>query len=675
MDIAFDTAWCPTCSRQILPKRIQVPLNPAPTAPTDAQQPQAAPAPPPTTPTAPAKGAITRNKTGTIRARTAGGLVHGTGRVKPNGAIRRSPLQKSTTLASATKDTNASAPPATAAPPPSPTTPTVRHKTVIDQSPVPLYCSDECRLADLQSSAGIAINYHPDRDEIDRGRSPTLPPVPHNSFVGGSTESDSSLGTVSCSSVESESMIHVAVRAVGASTATSSAHKEQSKKPKNKFDDLPYPVPAGYARLASVYDLPPPPPPLIRSTTASSTASKDSTSSILTIDSVDHEEDRRRNDEFYRTRPEDYTSGIMMAAKRIKEAVEKPKEKKRPSWATPSGVLSTTYALNATAQASRRVIPGWTDGSDRWRASVYSLSAPTRGESLEEEEERIRDLYSNKGFVATPLRSKGVYSTLGESSASSPNIPSSSASVSSSSTGIVAGRSRSEAEELYSKFGMNFARRTDARMSRSHQSTNMQAPHHHHHHGKHSHANMPASPTGSTRSLPTISASSPVVRKREVSILKKGAEGRLLVPDVKLKRTDSSASFAAYSSVMDSVGEVCEECCDGCEECHQAPRSMARRDSQLSVSSVSTSAETESVSSASVSVAGSRRGRPSQSDPAHWNYKPDQPLYPILDIPKIEKRIVKEVGPDGKEHEVEVEVRVPRERKRLFMFPSAVRKY
>ena len=542
--------------------------------------------------------------------------MHGTGRVKPNGTIRRSPLQKSTTAAAAAKkDNNALAPQTTAAPPPSPTSPTsaatapIRHKTVIDQSPVPLYCSDECRLADLQSSAGIAINYNPDRDEIDRGRSPTLPPVPHNSFVGGSTGSESSLGTVSGSSVESEGIIHIAVKAVGA-TATSSAPAQAEQKPTKKtkktFDDLPYPVPAGYARLASIYDLPPPPPPLIRSTTASSTASRESTSSILSGDSVDYEEERRRNDEHYRERPEDYTSGVMMAARRIKEAVERPKEKKRPSWATPSSVLSTAYALNTGAQGGRRVIPGWTDGSDRWRASVYGLAAPSRGDlTLEEEEEHMRDLYSNKGFVSTPLRSKGVYSTLGESSASTPNVPSSSASVSSSSTGI-APRAYSEAEELYSKFGMTFARRADARMSRSHQSSYVQAPHRHHYHGKHSHAHLPSSPIGSTHSLPAISASAPVVRKREVSILKKGAEGRLLVPDVKLKRTDSSASFAA--GAMDVVGEECEECIGGCAECQRAP-SMARRDSQLSVSSASTNADTESVSSASVSVAGSRRGR------------------------------------------------------------------
>lgn len=39
MDIAFDATWCPTCSRQILPKRIQVPAIP------HGQPPAAAPAP------------------------------------------------------------------------------------------------------------------------------------------------------------------------------------------------------------------------------------------------------------------------------------------------------------------------------------------------------------------------------------------------------------------------------------------------------------------------------------------------------------------------------------------------------------------------------------------------------------------------------------------------------
>lgn len=32
-DISFDTTWCPVCSRQILPKRYYVPIQPQPQAP------------------------------------------------------------------------------------------------------------------------------------------------------------------------------------------------------------------------------------------------------------------------------------------------------------------------------------------------------------------------------------------------------------------------------------------------------------------------------------------------------------------------------------------------------------------------------------------------------------------------------------------------------------------
>ena len=127
---------------------------------------------------------LTRTKNGTIRART-GGLVHGTGRVKPNGTIKRSDSKKS-------KDAQPQQQPA-----PAPVAPaeapklaaTLRHRTVIDQGPIPLYCSDECRLADLQSSFGaMDIHYHPDSHA-----SPPLPPVPHNSSsdLSAPEESDS----------------------------------------------------------------------------------------------------------------------------------------------------------------------------------------------------------------------------------------------------------------------------------------------------------------------------------------------------------------------------------------------------------------------------------------------------------------------------------------------------
>jgi hypothetical protein len=94
--------WCPGCDREIIPKRLLVPREPSP---ADLPAPKRA---------TPAK----KSKT----TRTRAGLVHGTGRVKPNGALK-------------------SAEPA--AP--------IKMKSIVDPSPLPLYCSDECRMADMGS--------------------------------------------------------------------------------------------------------------------------------------------------------------------------------------------------------------------------------------------------------------------------------------------------------------------------------------------------------------------------------------------------------------------------------------------------------------------------------------------------------------------------------------------
>ena len=77
-----------------------------------------------------------------------------------------------------------------------------------------------------------------------------------------------------------------------------------------------------------------------------------------------------------------------MAARRINEALyTRPEPKKRPSWSTPASALSTAYALKATT--GRTEIPGWTDGSDKWRASVYSFATPSKGNNDGREEERL----------------------------------------------------------------------------------------------------------------------------------------------------------------------------------------------------------------------------------------------------------------------------------------------
>ena len=421
---------------------------------------------------------ITRTKGGTIRQRT-GGLVHGTGRVKPNGTIKRSP--KDTQTAAAVKKTTAAAPNAT-----TPTAP-VRHRTVIDQTPVPLYCSDECRLADLQNSQGIDIKYNPDQHV-----SPPLPPCPPNSAaeVNPADESDLSSGS-SLESASSSLPSPITHNGPPSPTSSTSSATEKSSRASS------YPVPKAYAALASIYDLPPcpPPPPLLRTDTSSSSDS-----------------DRYDNN---------YDSGVIMAARRINEILHsKPEPKKRPSWSTPSSVLSTTYALNATS--GRTIIPGWTDGSDKWRASVYSFAAPSKGDDKSGvEEERLLKAYTYKGHVSTPLRSTGVYSTLGEQSTPTP-----SASAPAYNPGPQMARARSEAEELYSKFDFSFTRRSESRTSLAHQQ-------------------LSTSPTGSTRSLPVTTGS---YRRREVPLLKKGAEGKLLVPDVKMKRADSSSAMSSCSS-------------------------------------------------------------------------------------------------------------------------------
>ncbi|THH09100.1 hypothetical protein EW145_g2254 [Phellinidium pouzarii] len=95
-----------------------------------------------------------RCKNGTIKVRAGGGgLVHGTGRVRPGGGLRtntgnknKSPLRQETQLAEAQAAAAAAAP---AAGP-------VRMRTVIDQEQTPLYCSDECRQADLDMSWPVA---------------------------------------------------------------------------------------------------------------------------------------------------------------------------------------------------------------------------------------------------------------------------------------------------------------------------------------------------------------------------------------------------------------------------------------------------------------------------------------------------------------------------------------
>ncbi|GBE84837.1 hypothetical protein SCP_0700170 [Sparassis crispa] len=560
MDLDFDTTWCPVCSRQIVPKRIHVPIQP----------PQ--PPPLPSSPTSEPKMQdadtnvrLTRNKTGTIRAK-GGGLVHGTGRVKPNGTIRRSDRDAAKKPPSPT----AAAPPA---PAPAPTrTGPVRHRTIIDQSPIPLYCSDECRLADLQSNHGaLDIDYHP-----DRCLSPTLPPVPHNSYSEFSLpdESDSASG----GSLDSRSSIACS--------------------PPESVDNNPsppaYPVPENYARLQAVYDLPPlpPPPPLLRAESTSSEASVSSN---------------------------DYQSGVMMAARRIKAALCQPKQN-LPSWSVPP---------------PRKPIPGWTDGSNAWRASVYSFAAPSDTPVRIEDEDGPK---AYKSFVASSHRSRGVFSTMSGSPDDYVKKPSSA-----SLPAPPPPRTQSTAEELYAKYPMNFVRRTDSRGTMAHAS---------------------ASPNGSVRSLPASSSS---VRRREFPLVMPGAEGRLLVPNVKMSRTASNLTVSSSSEAPSSYGSYGYP---GVAARTMKRSPLSRQNSDASFDTADSQSavddEEETARRARASPSPVRKRQPPMRS---WSYNADTLTYPILQLPKMEKRIEKRVV-DGVEREVEVEVEVIQPLKRLFLFPG-----
>jgi hypothetical protein len=377
-----------------------------------------------------------RTKGGTIRAR--GGLVHGTGRVKPNGALKRADSTSSTTKTQS----------ATAPLPVNPSAP-VKRRVVIDQGPIPLYCSDECQLADLENmTGGLPINYFPDRD------SPPLPPVPHNSLAG-LARSESESDTSSTSSVDSQSW----TSEPSPTSTSSSDHCHQYASP-------------SMATIASMYNFPPlPPPPPILSHTGSSSSSSDSEHS------------------------NDFQSGIMMAGRRM-NAIFRPEPKK----------LSPYGVGNHLPKEPRTPIPGWTDGSGAWRAEAYSFTAPVDPTSDSRKRPDLKKAYGS--FVASPHRSQGVHSTLGESSPASHSFT---ASLPMRSTDM-------STDELSHKFSESFSRRCESRVSL-----------------------YPSSPS----SYPSASTAP----RRERSLLKPGAEGKLLVPNVKMKvHSGSSASLSSTIS-------------------------------------------------------------------------------------------------------------------------------
>ncbi|KAF9221647.1 hypothetical protein BS17DRAFT_710807 [Gyrodon lividus] len=526
MDMNFEESWCPVCDRQIMPKRFTVPISqPQPEHP-------AAPQVPPASPSSPSKNQqndhssrITRTKTGIIRTR--GGLLQGTGRVKPNGALKRSDSANATDK--------------TRTPPPQqqqqqsqtkPALPT-KVRTVIDQGPIPLYCSDDCRMADVTRHNGaFPINYHPDR------ASPPLPPVPHNSLERRApcdSEDESSSGSSLDSRLSSSS------------------------------DSIT--VSPSMATLAAMYDFPPLPPVAPILLAAENSAAPEP--------------------EFCNQ----YQSGVMMAAKRIQAAL-----------------CSDAPFKPSTSRDDfprpQQPIPGWTDGSDAWRESVYCFSprsdtvAPT-------------GIETKASFAASSNR--GVQWTSGNlaTSSSSSSLP-----VHSASSRPLPRSSQSYTDELYAKYSLPLSRRSESRTTL-----------------------FPPSTSYSTQSLPPLSPTSTSSRRRrETPLVKAGAEGRLLVPDVTLRAHSASSQSLSSASLCSP---------------------LSRYPSEISEDSMWSEQR-----SGSESIPPSSRP---EVQVRSWSYDNIKTYPMMMPPPKKEKRVETRIV-DGKLKDVEVEVEIIQPLKRLFLF-------
>lgn len=132
MDEHLDTSWCPVCDKLILPRRYAVAI----------EAPPPVLAPPPLTRQPSGRGKAGGNANAHLKALArnhGGGLLHGTGRIRPGGGLKRNASTSNMVPTLQQQQQPAPAIPIAA-----------RERIVIDQGQTPLYCSDECRKADLE---------------------------------------------------------------------------------------------------------------------------------------------------------------------------------------------------------------------------------------------------------------------------------------------------------------------------------------------------------------------------------------------------------------------------------------------------------------------------------------------------------------------------------------------
>jgi hypothetical protein len=185
------------------------------------------------------------------------------------------------------------------------------------------------------------------------------------------------------------------------------------------------------------------------------------------------------------TQPPEYTSGVMMAARRIAEYCPKPQKR-------------DSYGHIIPPPEPPKTIPGWNDGTHGWRSSIYSFSFPSTLSN--------NDVKLYGSVAAASHRSYGVQSTFNLSSTQWPSDKHPAACLPVKST------------DMIHKFCQSFDRRSESRVSL--------------------YSSSPPSPS-------PLHSASPAYQKRERSLVQPGAEGKLLVPDVKMKvHKSSSPSFS-----------------------------------------------------------------------------------------------------------------------------------
>jgi hypothetical protein len=186
----------------------------------------------------------------------------------------------------------------------------MKTRTIIDQSPLPLYCSDECRMVDLHRlDGGFEYDFDP-LCSAEAQSPPALSPC-----RPGSDVSDPESVPEPCLFPSITSLDHMA-----------SARTYAEMGPE-------------IARIATQCNFPPLPPPMPLAT--QKPAPRAATLA-------------------------DYNGGIIMAGRRMKEVFAQPPLKK--------GMSPAERYTAELERKVRKPIPGWTDGSDAWREDMYSIS-------------------------------------------------------------------------------------------------------------------------------------------------------------------------------------------------------------------------------------------------------------------------------------------------------------